>query len=67
MRGMVCKEGWRCGIFMNKKDLDGKGAWDQIIESLLYQDMIQVCKARPLHTVLLAAEDDIKIEVISLK
>lgn len=39
MRGMVYKEGWRCGDFMNKKDLNGKGAWDQILEGLLYQDV----------------------------
>lgn len=28
------------------KGLNGKGAWDQEIEGLLYQDMIRVCKAR---------------------
>lgn len=47
MKGMVYKEGSRCGNFMNK-GLNGKGSWDQVIEGLLYQDMIQVCKARDI-------------------
>lgn len=42
MREMLCKKGWRCGNFINKKDLNGKGAWDRIIEVLLYQDMTQI-------------------------
>lgn len=42
MREMLCKERWRYGNFINKKDLNGKQTWDQTTEGLLYQDMTQV-------------------------
>lgn len=41
MREILCKERWRYGNFINKKDLNGKQTWDQITEGLLYQDMTQ--------------------------